>query len=66
MRPKREEAFRLVMNQSERVALQQLAETEGLSQAAIVRRLVRVEAKRTGVWPPPGTSKAPAAEGVRP
>jgi hypothetical protein len=66
MRPKRDEAFRLVMNQSERIALQQLAETEGMSQAAIVRRLVRIEATRTGIWPPPSAPKVRASDGVRP
>jgi len=36
----------------EKAALQRLAEAEGgLSQAALVRRLIRREAQRQGLWP---------------
>jgi len=61
MRQKRDEAFRLVMTPLEKSALEALAEHDDGSQAAIVRRLVRSEAERRGLWPMPAT---PAREGV--
>ena len=42
----------IVMLASEKLALERLAEAEGgLSQAALVRWLVRREAKAKGLWP---------------
>ena len=63
MKTKRDEAFRLVMNQAERKALEKLAENDGTSQAAIVRRLVRNEARERGLWPPPAGQRAGGAAG---
>jgi len=50
MRPKRDEAFRLVMTPAEKTALERLAERDGYSQAGVIRRLVRREAQALGVW----------------
>lgn len=50
MRSKRDEYFRLVMTPCEKAALARLAENDGSSQAEIVRRLVRREAKQAGLW----------------
>lgn len=52
MRFKRDETFGLVMDTTERAALQELAELDGLSQAAVVRKLVRSAARDRGLWPP--------------
>jgi hypothetical protein len=54
MRQKRDEGFRLVMTPAEKSALVALAEHDDGSQAAIVRRLVRAEAERRGLWPVQG------------
>ena len=44
--------FGLVLSQAEKAAVQRLAEAEGgLSQAALVRRLIRLEAIRRNLWP---------------
>jgi len=43
----------LVLTPAEKTAVVQLAEVEGgLSQAAVVRRLIRQAAKSRGLWPP--------------
>jgi hypothetical protein len=43
--------FGLLLNQAERQALSQLAETEGgLSQGAMVRNLIRTEDRKRGLW----------------
>jgi len=48
----REVRFGLVLTPLEKRALVQLSEAEGgLSQAATVRQLIRMEAKRCGLWP---------------
>lgn len=48
----REVKFTMVLNGPESVAMARLAALEGgLSKAEIVRRLVRDNAKRRGVWP---------------
>lgn len=48
----RRERFGLVLLDSEKRALERLAEAEGgLSQAALLRRLVRKAAKERGLWP---------------
>jgi len=48
------ERFGLVLTPREKMALARIAEVEGeLSQAAIVRRLIRAEAQRRGFWPVP-------------
>ncbi len=42
----------LVLTETEKMAVTRLAEIEGgLSQAALVRRLIRVAAYERGVWP---------------
>lgn len=51
MRPKRDEAFRLMMTPTEKATLEALAEHDDGSQAAIIRRLLRSEAERRGLWP---------------
>jgi hypothetical protein len=48
---RREKDFRVTMTKTEKTALERLAEVEGLSQAAVVRRLLRVEARERGIWP---------------
>ena len=49
---KRDERLHLVLNVTERAALRRLAEADGnLSQAALLRRLVLVEAERRGLLP---------------
>lgn len=51
MENRRTEQFGLVLLPSEKVALERLAEVEGgLSQAALVRRLIRQAAKDQGLW----------------
>ena len=47
------ERFGLVLTQSEKIAVTLLAEQGGgLSQAALVRRLIRKAANERGLWPP--------------
>ena len=41
----------MVLSTRERQALQQLAQAETLSAAAVLRRLIIREAKRRGLWP---------------
>lgn len=48
----RSERFALVLTPIEKAAVKRLAEIEGgLSQAALVRRLIHREAQRLGLWP---------------
>lgn len=50
----RELRFAFVLTPAEKYALTRLSEVEGgLSQAATVRRLIRKEARRHGLWPRP-------------
>lgn len=50
--------FGMVLSPAEKYALVRLAEVEGgLSQAAIVRRLIRRAALQCGFWPPPDTDE---------
>lgn len=42
----------VVMTAYERQVLARLAEYEGLSAAAVIRGLIRREARRLGLWPP--------------
>ena len=45
--------FGLVLTQSEKIVVSLLAEHEGgLSQAALIRRLIRKAAHERGLWPP--------------
>jgi len=45
--------FGLLLTEAERKALARLTEAEGeLSKAVVVRRLIRQEAKRRGLWSP--------------
>jgi hypothetical protein len=49
----RTERFALKLCRAEKVALARLAEDEGgLSQAAMLRHLLRREARARGLWPP--------------
>lgn len=48
----RQTRFGLVLTPTEKRALAELSEVEGgLSQAAMVRRLIRKEAQQHGLWP---------------
>ena len=55
---KRDRRFPVVLSQRERQALQQIAQDEALSAAAVLRRFIIHEARRRGLWP------AVKAEGV--
>ena len=48
---RRDRRFPVVLSKRERQALQQLAQAEALSAAAVLRRLIIREAKRRGLWP---------------
>ena len=49
---KREFRFGLLISAVEKQALDRLAEAEGaLTRAATVRRLIRIEARKRGLWP---------------
>jgi hypothetical protein len=61
--PRRTERFGLVLSEQERLGLRYLAEVEGLAEADVLRRLLRValndlppESKRTIGWPPMGAA----------
>lgn len=57
------ERFGLVLAPLEKQALNNLAVMEGgLSQAATVRRLIRKEAQRNGLWPPRGKQQEARAQ----
>lgn len=48
----RTERLGVLVTPLEKAAVQKLAEAEGgLSQAALIRRLIRREARRQGLWP---------------
>ena len=50
----RSERFGLILTSGEKEAMRLLAEAEGgLSQAAVLRRLIRQEAQGRGLWPAP-------------
>jgi hypothetical protein len=63
MMQKKDERVGLVLSTTEKLALRQLADAEGgLSQAATLRRLIRAEAQRRGIWPTaeePGIAEQP-------
>ncbi len=44
--------FPVMLSTRERQALLNLADEDGLSAAAVVRRLIRREARQCGLWPP--------------
>lgn len=49
---RKSERLGLVLSSEEKEAARRLAEAEGgLSQAALLRRLIRSEAVRCGIWP---------------
>ena len=49
---RKSERLGFVLSPREKSALEDLAEIEGgLSQSAVLRRLIRAEAQRLGVWP---------------
>ena len=47
---RRDRRFPVVLSKRERQALQQLAQAEALSAAAVLRRLIIREAKSQGLW----------------
>jgi hypothetical protein len=54
MEHKRDERVGLVLTAEEKAALRDLAEAQGgLSQAAVIRQLLRSEAQKHGLWPRP-------------
>ena len=55
---RRDRRFSVVLSRRERQALQQIAQDEALSAAAVMRRFIIHEARRRGLWP------AIKAEGV--
>jgi hypothetical protein len=62
----RSERFGLILSEREKEALARLAEADGgLSAAALVRRLVRQEARRRGLWPATTGQPTPAQGGER-
>ena len=48
---KRDRRFPVVLSKRERQALQQIAQDEALSAAAVMRRFIIHEARRRGLWP---------------
>ena len=46
------ERLSLKVLRADKIALQQLARTEGESMSVVVRRILRNELKRRGFWPP--------------
>ncbi len=49
------ERFGLVLTERERSALREIAAADGVdTQAAVLRRLIRQEARRRGMWPEGG------------
>lgn len=50
LQTKRDCDFRLTLTVTEKAALVRLAERDGSSQASIIRRLVRREAKQADLW----------------
>lgn len=57
--------FPVMLSESERQALQKLAETEGLSGSAVVRRMIRREARDQGLWPTPTSGQPKRQHGAR-
>ena len=55
---RRDRRLPVVLSKRERQALQQIAQDEALSAAAVLRRFIIHEARRRGLWP------ATKAEGV--
>lgn len=56
--------FGLVLDQAEKKAVLRLAQAEGgLSQAAVMRRLLRLAADRHGHWPPDESQPNNQAQG---
>lgn len=59
----RSERMGLMLSPREKDAVRRLAEVEGgLSQAALVRRLIRREARRLGLWPRSAARSQESAE----
>jgi hypothetical protein len=48
---RRDRRFPVVLSKRERQALQQIAQDEALSAAAVLRRFIIHEARRRGPWP---------------
>jgi hypothetical protein len=48
---RRDQRFPVVLSKRERQALQQIAQDEALSAAAVMRRFIIHEARRRGLWP---------------
>ena len=63
----RTERFALVFSPAEKRTLERLAEAEGgLSQAAILRCLLRRAAREHGLWPPPADEQQQDDESIQP
>ena len=55
--------FGLLLSRDEKQTLIRLAESEGgLSRGAMVRNLIRTEARRRGLWPPDDSTQTSAEE----
>lgn len=59
---KRDRRFPVVLSKRERQALQQIAQDEALSAAAVMRRFIIHEARRRGLWPAVKTEDVLLAE----
>jgi len=57
----RRKRFPVMLSENERQALQNLARTEGLSGSAVVRRMIRREARDQGLWPAATTRVRPGS-----
>jgi hypothetical protein len=53
----RTERLNLKVLQTDKMALRRLARSEGEPMSVIIRRILREELKRRGLWPPAGTGK---------
>ncbi|MFC2053498.1 hypothetical protein ACFLV7_04250 [Chloroflexota bacterium] len=54
----KKERFGFLLTKEEKTALSRLAEIEGgLSLAALLRKLIRTEAQKYGIWPYPPSMK---------
>ena len=60
----RRKRFPVMLSESERQALQNLARTEGLSGSAVVRRMIRRAARDQGLWPAPASGQPKRRRGA--
>lgn len=57
------ERFPIAMSRRDKAALERLSNAMGEAKAVIVRRLIRQEAQRRGLWPPPNQPQAQGGNG---